>query len=73
MTRQMTIERIHQHLTCADDVLLESLLVLLERTQSNLKTLDVWDEQIIADCESGQFDDLIADILEAISKIKPQS
>ncbi|MEZ4605927.1 MAG: hypothetical protein R2865_03745 [Deinococcales bacterium] len=43
---------------------MESLLVLLERTQSNLKTLDVWDEQIIADCESGQFDDLIADILE---------
>jgi len=65
MPRQITLERIHLHLNQADDVLLESLLILLERVQPSKQALeDDWDKQIIADCEAGQFDDLITKILQ---------
>lgn len=71
ISRQITLERIQTHLNQADDVLLESLLILLDRAQPSIKpleddtlSLDAWDKQIIADCQSGQFDDLITAILQ---------
>ena len=64
MNRQETISRINDVLPQVNDLVLESVLNLLEQIQPLDKEMDAWDKEISKDSLSGKFDVLIQEVLE---------